>query len=89
VQSIRSALPATPAADVSWSMIPEGTPEAACSARWQARASSTCEPVKPSASATETSRAALDDSPAPTGSVVWTVPTAPTAGRSSATTPAT
>ena len=38
-QSMRSAWPATPAAEVSWSMIPQGTPDAACSARCPSRAS--------------------------------------------------
>ena len=46
-------------------------------------------PSKPSASATATSSAALDDRPAPTGRVVRTVPAKPCVGRSTATTPAT
>ena len=31
--------PSTPAAEASWSMIPQGTPDARCSARWPSRAS--------------------------------------------------
>ena len=41
------------------------------------------------AKATATSNAALDDSPTPAGSVVRTVPSNPSAGRTSATIPAT
>ena len=48
-------------------MIPHGTPDARCSARWQRRARSAVEPSNPSARATATSSAALDDSPAPIG----------------------
>ena len=83
------AWPSTPAADASWSMIPDGTPLARCSARWQAWASSSEVPSNPRASATATSRAALDDSPPPIGSVVDTVPSKPRSGLTSATTPAT
>ena len=36
-----------PAADASWSMIPHGTPDARCSARWVSWASSSVEPSKP------------------------------------------
>ena len=88
-QSMRSAWPATPAADASWSMIPQGTPDARCSAIWVSCASSSVEPSNPSARATETSSAALDDKPAPTGRVVVISPTNPLVGCSSATTPAT
>ncbi len=70
-------------------MIPEGTPEARCSARWQASAKASGVPSKPRASATATSRAALEDSPPPMGRVVATVPVKPAVGRTSATTPAT
>ena len=70
-------------------MIPHGTPDARCSARWHSSASASGEPSKPRASATATSRAADDDKPAPIGSVVVTVPVNPADGRSSATTPAT
>src|SRR3954465_15416526 len=70
-------------------MSPLGTPEARCSARGRASAGASGEPSNPRASATATSSAALDDRPAPTGRVVDTVPTAPTAGRTTATTPAT
>ncbi len=89
VQSMRRTWPATPAALASWSMIPHGTPDARCSARWPSLASSSGGPSNPSASATATSSAADDERPAPTGSVVSTTPTKPRAGRSSATTPAT
>ena len=67
----------------------DGTPEATCSARWHSTARSWGVPVKPSASATATSSAALDDSPAPSGRVVSTTPRRPSTGRSSAATPAT
>ena len=87
---MRRAWPSTPAADASWSMIPHGTPDARCSARWQSCASSSGEPSNPSASATATSSAADDDSPAPIGQrgVDLAGEARPT-GRSSATTPAT
>ena len=84
-----SAAPSTPPADASWSMIPQGTPEARCSADWQIRAMSRGDPSMPSASATATSSAALEDRPEPIGIVVDTSPSNPTAGRISATTPAT
>ncbi len=70
-------------------MIPQGTPEATCSALWHSFASSSGVPSKPSARASATSRAALDDSPAPTGSVVVMEPSKPAAGRTWLTTPAT
>ena len=70
-------------------MTPQGTPDARCSAAWQAWASAKGGPSNPSASATATSRAALDDSPAPIGRVVVTVPVPPTAGLTELTTPAT
>ena len=70
-------------------MIPHGTPEAACSARRVSWANSTGSPSKPRASATATSRAALEDRPAPTGRSVVTCPVKPTSGLSSSTTPAT
>ena len=80
----------TPPIEVSWSIIPHGTPEAACSARWQARASSSGERgVSRRARAIATSRAALDDSPAPMGIVVEMRPSKPCVGRTSATTAAT
>ncbi len=49
--------------------MPHGTPEARCSAAWHRRASSRSEPSNPSASATATSRAADDESPAPDGEI--------------------
>ncbi len=70
-------------------MIPHGTPDARCSAAWQSRAMSSAEPSAPRASATAISSAALEDSPAPIGIVVETLPSNPVDGRSSATTPAT
>ena len=48
-------------------MIPVGTPVAACSARWAARARSVGVPSNPSASPMAHSSAALDDNPAPVG----------------------
>ena len=51
-QSMSSAWPATPAAEVSWSMIPQGTPEACCSARWPSRASARGSGSAPRARAT-------------------------------------
>ena len=88
-QSMRVRWSATPAADDSWSMIPHGTPEARCSARWHSWASANGGPSKPRARATATSSAADDDRPAPTGTSVSTVPVKPVAGPISATTPAT
>ena len=88
-QSIASAAPSTPPVDASWSMIPHGTPDARCSAAWHSRAMSSAVPSAPRARATATSSAALEDSPAPIGIVVETLPSNPVAGRSSATTPAT
>ena len=73
-QSIITAWRSTAAAMVSWSMIPHGTPDARCSARWHSSASSTAGPSKPRASATAISSAALELRPAPMGSVVETVP---------------
>ena len=70
-------------------MIPQGTPEARCSAALADPRESRRRPSMPSASATATSSAALDDRPVPIGIVVDTSPTKPTAGRISATTPAT
>ena len=70
-------------------MMPVGTPVAACSARRASWASSIGVPSNPRASATATSRAALDDRPAPTGIVVLTCPSSPRPLRSSAATAAT
>ena len=77
-----SAWPAMPCTDASWSMRPHGTPVARCSARWHSAAMS---PVAPSASASATSSDALDESPAPMGSVEVTCPVKPVTGRTSAT----
>ena len=78
-----------PAALASWSMIPQGTPVAACSTRRLSWASSSAVPSNPSARARALVRAAEDDSPEPTGRSVETVPTNPCCGRSSPTTAAT
>ena len=69
--------------------LPDGTPLPTCSARWHSLASSTGDPSKPSASATASSSAALDERPLPIGTVVRTVPSKPPLGRTSCTTPAT
>jgi hypothetical protein len=73
--------------------MPVGTPRATCSARWQSCASASFSASvpdgAPNANAHATSSAALDDSPDPCASVVFTVPTNPVAGRTSVTTPAT
>ena len=62
-------------------MIPHGTPVATISASWQARASSSIGSEKPAASQsarpTATSRAALDESPPPSGIVEVTVASMP------------
>ena len=96
-QSISSALSRLPLSEASWSMIPHGTPVAAISASWQARASSSGGSEKPatshSASPAATSSAALDERPPPTGIVELTVASMPTGSRprsaSVQTTPAT
>lgn len=88
-KSMSRARPSVAADTVSWSRRPLGTPVAACSARWHALAMTLGSAWKPSASARATSRAALDDIPAPTGKVVSTVPRPPVTGRTTATTPAT
>ena len=62
----------------NWSMIPVGTPVANCSARWVSNASSVGVNVLPIARAVASSKAALDDKPAPTGIVVETLPEIPT-----------
>ena len=70
-QSISIARSRLPASDASWSMIPHGTPVATISASWHACASSSVGSEKCAASqsarATATSRAALDESPPPSG----------------------
>ena len=76
-KSMSRACPATPDAEASWSIRPHGTPDASCSARWPRRASSVALPSKPSARATASSSAALDDRPLPMGMVVDTVPSKP------------
>ena len=73
-QSISSAWSLTPAADVSWSMIPHGTLVARCSARRQTAASVATSVSMPNARAAATSSAALDDSPPPIGTSVATRP---------------
>ena len=66
-------------------MIPHGTPVATSSASWQARASSSIGSEKPAASQsarpTATSKAALEESPPPSGIVEVTVASIPTASR--------
>ena len=70
--------------------MPVGRPRAPCSAAWHRRASRAGSSTSaPSARATATSSAALEDNPTPAGSVERTVPVKPCAGRSTATTPAT
>ena len=83
-QSIIVACPAVAAAMQSWSMMPVGTPVAACSARRAASASSVDVPSNPSANPIAHSSAALDDSPAPAGMLLVTSPTRPTVTPSSA-----
>ena len=80
-QSMSRAWPSTADAMHSWSMMPVGTPVARCSARCASRARSSGEPRCPNAIAAATSRAALDDRPAPTGMVVDTVPRMPVVAR--------
>jgi hypothetical protein len=82
--------PSTAAMIASWSMIPQSTPTARCSARRQSWAAATgSRRFTPSIVATATSSAALDDSPRPMGRLEWSVPVSPSVGRSSRTTAAT
>ncbi len=77
-QSIRSAWPATPAAQASWSSRPVAAPTQRFSARWASSASSVGEGVNPArcapVRATASSSAAEEDSPAPTGMSLASVP---------------
>src|SRR5438067_2260031 len=69
-------------------MIPEGTPVAACSACCSSGARADGSPSQPRARATATSKAALEDSPAPAGPVLDTRPSKPATGRRTGTTEA-
>ena len=76
VEQQRVARPPRPRTP-SWSITPQGTPDARCSARCASRARGRGSGSAPRARASATSSAALDDRPAPIGSVVETVPVKP------------
>jgi len=70
-QSINTACPARPVAEINWSMMPQFTPTQRFSARWPSLAMGTGSQGQPEtaakARAVATSRAAEEESPAPWG----------------------
>jgi hypothetical protein len=83
-QSISSAWPSTPAAPISWSMMPLCTPTHRFSTRCIARAMAGGSQAKPldaaKAAATASSTAADDDRPAPRGTSEASAPSKPRKG---------
>jgi hypothetical protein len=85
-QSMSRQLLRTPQAEIIWSMIPQPTPTHSFSARWASRAIAdgshgrSAAPAK--ARAVASSSAALDESPAPTGTSPATTPSQPRDGAS-------